>query len=238
MKIQILDLIEGAKKAEGLTVIIDVFRAMTVEAYLLNNGAKDVIPIGSLSEAENYRLHHPGTILIGERGGKKCEGFDFGNSPSQIKNFDFSGRTIVHTTSAGTQGIVNARNASEILLGALVNARATAEYLRAQRPEIISLVCMGLEGKKITREDRLCAEYLRALLLSESFDLRPGIEECRHDDGAKFFTGNEEVFPEEDFFLSTEADRFDFALKLEKRNDGCFHTVKVSSSKNPNTFSL
>lgn len=32
MNIQILELIEGAKAAKGLTVIIDVFRVMTVEA--------------------------------------------------------------------------------------------------------------------------------------------------------------------------------------------------------------
>ena len=34
MKINILHLIEGAKKAEGLTVIIDVFRAFSLECYL------------------------------------------------------------------------------------------------------------------------------------------------------------------------------------------------------------
>ena len=30
MKVQILELVEGAKKAEGLTVVIDVFRAFTL----------------------------------------------------------------------------------------------------------------------------------------------------------------------------------------------------------------
>ena len=42
MNIQILELIEGAKAAKGLTVIIDVFRAMTVEAYVIQNGAARV----------------------------------------------------------------------------------------------------------------------------------------------------------------------------------------------------
>lgn len=40
-------------------------------------------------------------ILVGERHGKILPGFDYGNSPSQIKNVDFSGKTVVHT-SAGT----------------------------------------------------------------------------------------------------------------------------------------
>lgn len=34
MDIQILHLTEGAKLARGITVIIDVFRAFSVEAYL------------------------------------------------------------------------------------------------------------------------------------------------------------------------------------------------------------
>lgn len=46
MDIQILHMIEGAKKAVGLTVVIDVFRAFSMEAYFLNKGAAKVIPIG------------------------------------------------------------------------------------------------------------------------------------------------------------------------------------------------
>ena len=45
MNIRILELIDGAKAARGLTIVIDVFRAMTVEAYVINNGADDLIPM-------------------------------------------------------------------------------------------------------------------------------------------------------------------------------------------------
>ena len=55
MNIRILELIDGAKAAKGLTVIIDVFRAMTVEAYVIQNGAKDLIPMGDIDEAYAYR---------------------------------------------------------------------------------------------------------------------------------------------------------------------------------------
>lgn len=40
---------------------------------------------------------------MGERGGIMPEGFDYGNSPTEIEGIDFSGRTIVHTTSNGTK---------------------------------------------------------------------------------------------------------------------------------------
>ena len=164
MNVQILQLIDGAKAAKGLTVIIDVFRAMTVEAYVIQNGAADLIPMGSVEEAYAYRDAHPGTLLMGERGGAMCPGFDFGNSPSQVKDYDFTGKTVVHTTSAGTQGVANATGASEMLTGSLVNAKAIAEYIKRSGAEDVSLVCMGLAGIEPTREDTLCAEYIKALV--------------------------------------------------------------------------
>ncbi len=227
MNIEILQLIDGAKAAKGLTVVIDVFRAMTVEAYVINNGAADLIPMASVEEAYRYREAHPGTLLMGERGGAKCPGFDFGNSPTAVKDFDFTGRTVVHTTSAGTQGIANAKGATEIICGSLVCGKAIAEYIKSRNPENVSLVCMGLAGKKETREDTLCAEYIRSVLLGEEIDLEKGIAECKEDDGKKFFRGNDEVFPESDFWLSVEGDTFDFAMKVIEGEDGLSHTVRI-----------
>lgn len=228
MNIRILELIEGAQAAKGLTVIIDVFRAMTVEAYVINNGAKDLIPMGSIEDAYRYRDEHPGTLLMGERGGKKCEGFDFGNSPTAVKDFDFAGKTVVHTTSAGTQGIANATHASEILTGSMVNAKAIAEYIKKSGADEVSLVCMGLAGVKNTVEDRMCAEYIKAMVEGTPFDLAPWVEKCKTDDGKKFFDPEkQEVFPETDFHLSVEADRFDFVLRVVTGPDGLMHTVRV-----------
>lgn len=226
MNVQILELIDGAKTAKGLTVIIDVFRAMTVEAYVIQNGAADLIPMGSIEEAYAYRDAHPGTILMGERGGAKCSGFDFGNSPSQVKDFDFTGKTVVHTTSAGTQGVANATGATEMLTGSLVNAKAIAEYIRNSGAEDVSLVCMGLAGVESAREDTLCAEYIKALVEGTPIDLAAGIEECKQTSGAKFFDPDDLIFPEEDFWLSVEADKFDFVLHVEMGSDGLMHTVR------------
>lgn len=226
MNIRILELIEGARAATGLTVIIDVFRAMTVEAYVIKNGAKDLIPMGDIEKAYAYRDAHPGTILMGERGGAICPGFDFGNSPLSIKDVDFSGKTVVHTTSAGTQGIANATGACEILTGSLVNAKAIAEYIKNSGAEDVSLVCMGLAGVESTREDTLCAEYIKALVEGTPFDLAAGIEECKQTSGAKFFDLDDTVFPEEDFWLSVDADKFDFVLHVEQGADGLMHTIK------------
>ena len=214
MNIQILQLIDGAKAARGLTVIIDVFRAFSLEAYLLANGADRVIPVGSIELA--YQLKdNPQFVLAGERHGKILAGFDMGNSPSQMVSLDVKGKTVVHTTSAGTQGIANAIYADEILGAGLVNARATAEYIRRSGAEEVSLVCMGLEALAPTEEDTLCAEYIKHVLENRPMDLKPEIESLRHTSGAKFFDPAQcDVFPMDDFAMCTDADRFDFVLKL------------------------
>ena len=39
MKIEILQLLEGARKATGLTVVIDVFLAFSTACYMVGKGA-------------------------------------------------------------------------------------------------------------------------------------------------------------------------------------------------------
>lgn len=122
--VNILHLMEGSKNAEGLTVIIDVFRAFSLECYLYHLGVTEIRPVGTIDEAFHLKSLINNSLLIGERNGAMCEGFDFGNSPSSITQDDVKGKTVIHTTSSGTQGIVNATKADEIITGSLVNAKA------------------------------------------------------------------------------------------------------------------
>lgn len=219
MDIQILHLVEGAKKATGLTVIIDVFRAFSLEAYLFARGAEKVIPIGSVDSAYKLKAENPEFVLAGERGGKKLPGFDIGNSPAQLADTDVFGKTVVHTTSAGTQGIAGALFADEILGGSLLTARAIAQYIKEKNPETVSLVCMGYAGETETEEDTLCAEYIKSILEEKPFDMEAGIKLVRNTSGAKFFDpAQNEVFPEADFGLCTRVDCFDFVVRLCKNS--------------------
>ena len=222
MKINILHLIEGAKQAQGLTVIIDVFRAFSLECYLYDMGVKEIRPIGSVEDA--FALHEklPGSVLIGERHGKKCDGFDFGNSPSTVLRSAVEGKTILHTTSAGTQGIVNATGASEIITGCLVNAKAVAAYIKKKNPETVSLVCMGNAGVRPAAEDELCAEYIKSLVEGAelpAFEKR--VAELQKHGGEHFFEENrQEIYPKEDFFMCIKYDKFPFIIHVEKDETG------------------
>lgn len=238
MDIQILQLIEGARQAKGLTVIIDVFRAFTTESYIMCRNPRKIIPVGDVEVARNYKAAHPDAVLCGERGGAIIAGFDYGNSPSAVVEDDFTGKTVIHTTSAGTQGIVNAVGADEILGGCLVNAKAIACYIRQKQPEFVSLVCMGLAGKRPTDEDTLCAEYIKGLLEDRPVaDIDRRIDALRYTDGTKFFdAAQQQIFPRRDFELSTLVGICPFVLRLtqdEESGFGCMERVDVPEAFTP-----
>ena len=218
MKIKHLQLIEGAKQAEGLTVIIDVFRAFSLECYLYDMGVKEIRPIGSIEDAFALSEKIPNSILVGERKGKKCEGFDYGNSPSTVDREHVSGKIVIHTTSAGTQGIVNAQNAEEIITGSLVNAKAIVSYIKSKNPETVSIVSMGTRGIRTNPEDELCAEYLISLLEDREMpDMEERIASLRTNGGEHFFDpDNQEVFPEADYWMCIKHDQFPFVIRVEK----------------------
>lgn len=221
-KVNILHLVEGAKQAEGLTVIIDVFRAFSLECYLYDMGVKEIRPIGSVEDSFTLHKELPDSVLIGERNGKRCEGFDFGNSPSTVQPETVKGKTILHTTSAGTQGIVNAIGASEIITGSLVNAKAVAEYIKKSQPDTVSLVCMGYAGVRPAAEDELCAEYIKSLVEGvELPDFEQRIADLQKHGGEHFFDEEQqEVYPKEDFFMCVKYDKFPFVIHVEKDETG------------------
>jgi 2-phosphosulfolactate phosphatase len=198
-----------------------------MECYLYDSGASLIIPVGDINEALRLKKDDDNRILVGERSGKKCEGFDYGNSPSQIKNVSVKGKTIIHTTSAGTQGITNAEHASEIITGSLVNAKAVAEYIKRKNPEIVSLVCMGNGGVVEAKEDSLCAKYIQSLLLGEKFDIEAKVMDLKEDGGEHFFhKENQDVFPQEDFWMCIKYNVFPFVLKVCKDKSGMKTIIK------------
>jgi 2-phosphosulfolactate phosphatase len=74
--------------------------------------------------------------------GEAPEGFDFGNSPSEISGFDFRGKTIIQRTSVGTQGIVAESGSERLYAASLVTAEATVRALLSASPDQISFVAM------------------------------------------------------------------------------------------------
>ena len=217
MEIEILQLTEGAKNARGLTVVIDVFRAFSTACYVFAAGASKIFPVEHVEEAFVLKKTMSNVVMLGERNEKKVPGFDFGNSPTHIMNVDFNGKTVIMTTSSGTRGIANARLADEIITGSFVNAEAITRYILKKNPAVVSLVCMGYEGRYPTQEDTFFAEYLRDRLQNKETNFEKIKQILRTGDGARLLDpANHEWSPATDFELCLDPDRFDFVLKIEK----------------------
>lgn len=219
MRIEILRFAEGAKQARGLAVVIDVFRAFSTACYVMAGGAERIIPVGDLRLAYRLKRLLPDAVLIGERGGVRQPGFDYGNSPTHVSRVRFDGRSVIQTTSAGTQGIANARGADEIVTGSFVNAGAVVRYILSRRPERVSLVCMGFAARESAEEDELCAEYIRNALLRRPNDFAAIVARLRGESGTNRFLDAEgdpdADNPRSDFDLCLVLDRFPFVLRAE-----------------------
>lgn len=170
MEVQIKSCIEGAGQARGLTVIIDVFRSSNTIIASLAQGADFVIPVGKLEEAYRLKKAHPEHLLIGERKSQTPEGFDFGNSPSRAASTDLKNKQVILTTSAGTQGIVAAAEADEILIASFANAGSVLEYIRRKNPPFVTLAPMGFESSEKAYEDEQCAVYLKEQIKGQPSD--------------------------------------------------------------------
>ncbi|MBW2450204.1 MAG: 2-phosphosulfolactate phosphatase [Deltaproteobacteria bacterium] len=217
MHIDILNLIEGAKQAQGLTVIIDVFRAFSTACYVVRNGAGQIIPVGDVELAYKLKEENPDYVLMGERQGKMLPGFDYGNSPTAVEAVDFSGKTVIQTTSAGTQGFANAKDADELITGSFVNAEAIVAYIRNKSPVKVSLVCMGTWAVKANDEDTLCAEYIAGRLNNRKFDKEEIYRLLRDSKTARIFFDPAVTWaPETDFDLCLNIGLCDFVLKAEQ----------------------
>lgn len=220
MNIQILYGIYGARTATGTCVIVDVFRAATVAAYLLNQGAKYIIPVKTKEEALSLKKNYPEYILIGEEGagygGYQIPGFDYGNSPSKIAGTDFTGKIIVHRTSQGTQGLTSVDLTKEVIFGSFVTISAVANFIKKEKPKNLSIVAMA--GKN--SDDEQFAILLSCLLKGAKYDLEKIIEKIKiHPHVQKFLDPNLPKFPSADFNLCTQIDAFNFICKAETTNN-------------------
>jgi len=211
-------LIDGARSATGVAVIVDVFRACTTAAFCVAAGAVDIVLVADHEAALTMKAADPRLFLVGEIGGRPISGFDAGNSPSAIEPLDLKGRRVVQRTSQGTQGVVAATRASAIALGSFVVASATARYLRAR--DEVTLVAMGEAGTGETREDEACTSYLESLLLHGHGDAAGAVASARTAAERRLAVDGmwPDWFPRRDAELACEVDRFAFALPVSREH--------------------
>jgi 2-phosphosulfolactate phosphatase len=147
---------------ERTVVVIDVLRASSTIVTALSNGARGVIPASTVESAMKIagNLGPEQVLLGGERNGRIIPGFDLGNSPAEYTASKVQGKSIIFSSTNGSQAMVKARYAAELAVGAFVNMSATAAFVR-EHPRDFVILCSGRNGG-FSLEDAVCAGMLIA----------------------------------------------------------------------------
>lgn len=236
MQVRRLSLADGTRAAEGTAVIIDVFRAFTCEPLMLNAGAKRIILEGDPAACLAWReQREPDAVLVGEVNERPIDGFDLTNSPWLILQRGrslFEGRTVVHRTTSGVTGALAAfPNCDEVLLASFLTAGATAAHILSRRPQVVSIVAMGIRSQAPAPEDEACGDLIESRLGQRSYDHLSALTQILgHETAQKFLRADRPYLPAQDVSLCLQVDLFDFALRAEDR-DGHIEAVAVRAAE-------
>lgn len=151
----------------GVAVVVDVLRATTVMAHALAAGARAVFPTRTIEEARAAAaaLPHGTAILAGERQGLPIPGFDRGNSPGDFTPELCGGKTLVMTTTNGTQAILASLDSKRMFIASFPNLSATARAVEEALGEesALHLVCSGTDGEISLEDSLLAGAFIAAL---------------------------------------------------------------------------
>ncbi|MCB0819889.1 MAG: 2-phosphosulfolactate phosphatase [Bacteroidetes bacterium] len=145
----------------AIVVAVDILRATSAICTAFEHGVKSMIPVAGLEEAFEYKRN--GYLVAAERNAVKQDGVDFGNSPLHYISPEIKGKTIVISTTNGTQAIEAAKGKATIVIGSFLNLSALAGWLSEQNRNIL-ILCAGWKNK-FNMEDSLFAGALANKLI-------------------------------------------------------------------------
>ncbi len=149
-------------------VVIDVLRATSVIVHGISQGALEILPVNTVEDAFQIVKHFPeGTALLGgERGSRKVQGFDLGNSPREYIAAKVSGRRVILTTTNGTKAFHSVSSGKEVMTGSFFNIRAIARRCLDLGNDLL-IFPSGDEGG-FSLEDTVCGGMLIDRILMEA----------------------------------------------------------------------
>lgn len=215
---------------EGAVVAIDVIRALTTAAYAFDAGAAEIYLVSGVDEALAFKASHPKSLAMGENHGRRPEGFDFPNSPAAVSRADLTDRILVQRTSAGTQGVLAAHDASRLWASSLACASATAAAVNASglgEPACVITGCFEDDPTRTGDDDALTAEFIERVRLGLPADSEAASAEllATREASRTLLLGPEHCDPI-DIELAATVDAFDFAMEAERMDDGLRLTTR------------
>jgi len=150
-----------------IAVVIDVLRATTTISWALTNGADSIQVFADLKLLiEKAQLWEADKrLMLAERGGKKIEGFDLGNSPLSVTRDLVFGKRLFMSTTNGTKSLQKVQDVEYLFSMALTNRKAVAERIINLNKSEVLILGSGWEGS-YSLEDSLAAGALADYLIN------------------------------------------------------------------------
>ncbi|MBN2521946.1 MAG: 2-phosphosulfolactate phosphatase [Bacteroidales bacterium] len=154
---------ETFRNDDAVVVIVDILRATSAICTAFMNGAKKIIPVATLEEAQDYK--NRGYLVAAERDGIVRDFADFGNSPYNFTPNRVKGKEIVYSTTNGTNTIMMAAHSHEVLIGSYLNHKALVDHVHHKKHDLL-ILCAGWKNK-FNLEDTLFAGALAESVLRD-----------------------------------------------------------------------
>jgi 2-phosphosulfolactate phosphatase len=149
-------------------LVLDVLRFTTTAVAAMSSGARAVVPAASSDEALRLaqNLEPQDVLLGGERGCQPIEGFDLGNSPREMTAATVAGKTLVMSTTNGTQAFLAVDAARPVLVAAITNFSAVVERAREEleRHGEIVVLCSGRRQMFALEDAYVAGRFVGALI--------------------------------------------------------------------------
>ena len=148
-----------------VAVVIDVLRATTTISWALTNGADSIEVFSDIQllkkDANKWAVEK--RLMLGERGGRKLEGFDLGNSPLSVTKEKVLGKRLFMSTTNGTKSLKKVENVKNLFSMALTNRKAVADRIMSLNEKNVLILGSGWEDS-YSLEDSLAAGALASYI--------------------------------------------------------------------------
>lgn len=139
--------LDSSRIGDKLVVVVDVLFASTSIVAALDRGASVVHPARDAGEARELARRCGGgdPLLAGESDFRFIDGFAQPTPLALCRQVKPRG-TVIYTTTNGTVALRACAPAHRVLVGALINAAATARALDADPDRSVVILCAGTAG--------------------------------------------------------------------------------------------
>lgn len=154
---------ESFQNPDSIVIVVDVLRATTAICAAFINGVNEIIPVGSIHEARELKRQN--FLVAAERDGLVLDFADFGNSPFNFTPERVQGKTIVYSTTNGTQAVQMASKCYKVAIGSYLNLTALCNWVASYERNVI-IFCAGWKNR-FSLEDTLLAGAISEQLIEK-----------------------------------------------------------------------